>query len=46
MCSDSRLFVCQFQGDFEVKDSRMLEYLKAAQSLQAQFRIVKVTRIS
>lgn len=43
---DSRLVVSQVKGSFEVRDPRMVEYLKLVLSLQASFGLVKVSQIS
>ena len=46
VCSDSHFVVSQFCQDLRQKTLRMLEYLKVAQSMQLQFKSVKVTQIS
>ena len=44
--SDSRLDVSQVEGSFEVKDPRMVEYLRLVNFLRKSFDRVKVTQIS
>ena len=40
---DSRLVVNQVQGSFEVRDSRMKEYLKVVKLIMAKFSMTSVT---
>ena len=40
--SDSRLVVCQVQGNFEAQDFRMKEYLQAVKQIMGEFCTAKL----
>ena len=44
--SDSRLVVNQVQGSFEVRDSRMKEYLKVTKQIMEKFSTTSVTQVA
>ena len=44
--SDSRLVVNQVRGNFEVRDSRMKEYLKVAKQIVAKFSTTSMTQVA
>ena len=44
--SDLQLVINQVQGRFEVRDSRMKEYLKVAKQIMAKFSTTSVTQVA